>query len=146
MAMPMTPLLRRVRPARLQRHAPHALRARAASSAADLQADWDWAARPDNFGERDWRQGSSLAARLEDATSHDGGLVREAIAALAPFVTEARRATFERVLSQRSQSCRVLFERPSNPNNVWACLRTIDSFGLQHVDVCGGIQPGARRR
>lgn len=24
---------------------------------------------------------------------------------------------------------------PSNPSNVWACLRTIESFGVQHVDV-----------
>jgi len=25
--------------------------------------------------------------------------------------------------------------QPSNPSNVWACLRTIDSFGMQNVDL-----------
>lgn len=28
-----------------------------------------------------------------------------------------------------------MFENPSNPSNVWACLRTIDSFGVQNVDM-----------
>lgn len=39
------------------------------------------------------------------------------------------------VLSQRTKNCKFLFENPNNPSNVWACLRTIDSFGIQDVDV-----------
>lgn len=30
---------------------------------------------------------------------------------------------------------RICLTDPSNPSNVWACLRTIESFGVQHVDV-----------
>merc|ERR1712129_79410 len=33
------------------------------------------------------------------------------------------------------KNIRFLFENPANPSNVWACLRTIDSFGIQNVDV-----------
>jgi tRNA (guanosine-2'-O-)-methyltransferase len=28
-----------------------------------------------------------------------------------------------------------LFENPTNPSNVWACLRSLDSFGIQHVHI-----------
>mmetsp|Transcript_37116 Transcript_37116/g.40984 ORF Transcript_37116/g.40984 Transcript_37116/m.40984 type:complete len:112 (-) Transcript_37116:1298-1633(-) len=33
------------------------------------------------------------------------------------------------------QNTRFLLENPSNPSDVWACLRLIDSFGIQFVDV-----------
>lgn len=62
-------------------------------------------------------------------------LVEDATRALIPFIQEGRLERIDDVLSKRTQHCRFLFENPANPSNVWACLRTIDSFGVQHVDV-----------
>ena len=62
-------------------------------------------------------------------------LVARATEALEPHVNEGRRERIETALGQRTRRSRFLFENPSNPSNVWACLRTIDSFGVQHVDV-----------
>jgi tRNA (guanosine-2'-O-)-methyltransferase len=62
-------------------------------------------------------------------------LVARATEALEPHVNEGRRERIEAALGQRTRRSRFLFENPSNPSNVWACLRTIDSFGVQHVDV-----------
>lgn len=65
----------------------------------------------------------------------DASVVRQAVEVLAPFVSDERRETFDRVLAQRSRRLAVAFERPSNPSNVWACLRTVDAFGCQDVHV-----------
>lgn len=62
-------------------------------------------------------------------------LVQRSIDVLAPFVQPRRRARIDEVLGRRTRHARFLFENPSNPSNVWACLRTLDSFGIQHVDV-----------
>jgi len=62
-------------------------------------------------------------------------LVRRSIDALAPYVQDRRLERIDTVLSQRTRHTRFLFENPSNPSNVWACLRTLDSFGIQYVDV-----------
>ena len=38
------------------------------------------------------------------------------------------------------------FERPSNPSNVWACLRTIDAFGCQDVHIVeDSLEEAAKR-
>lgn len=62
-------------------------------------------------------------------------LVADATRVLLPYITKDRMLRMEQVLSQRTNHCRFLFENPANPSNVWACLRTIDSFGIQCVDV-----------
>jgi len=62
-------------------------------------------------------------------------LIHQATAILAPYVNEQRQERIHQVLEQRTQRTRFLFENPANPSNVWACLRTLDSFGIQHVDV-----------
>ena len=62
-------------------------------------------------------------------------LVARATRVLLPYITKERMVRMEQVLSQRTNHCRFLFENPANPSNVWACLRTIDSFGIQCVDV-----------
>ncbi len=66
-----------------------------------------------------------------------GGAVAydEALAALAPFVSDERRAKMAEVVAQRSANVRFVLENPTNPSNAWACLRTLDSFGIQSVDV-----------
>jgi tRNA (guanosine-2'-O-)-methyltransferase len=65
----------------------------------------------------------------------DPELVARAIAALEPWINDDRLARVSGVLKQRTKHSKFLFENPSNPSNVWACLRTIDSFGMQNVDV-----------
>jgi tRNA (guanosine-2'-O-)-methyltransferase len=70
----------------------------------------------------------------------DPNLVQQASDVLLPFVKQERIERIQSVLNQRTQQTRFLFENPANPSNVWACLRTLDSFGIQHVDVV--IQSG----
>ena len=61
--------------------------------------------------------------------------VQRATEALEPYINDDRLQRIQSVLKQRTKNCKFLFENPNNPSNVWACLRTIDSFGIQDVDV-----------
>ena len=67
--------------------------------------------------------------------SLDPQLVLRSIDILTPYIQERRLERINEVLNQRTRHTRFLFENPSNPSNVWACLRTLDSFGIQYVDV-----------
>lgn len=67
-------------------------------------------------------------------------IVESATQLLLPFIQEERVQRIKSVLNQRTGHTRLLFENPANPSNIWACLRTVDSFGIQHVDVV--IQSG----
>lgn len=69
--------------------------------------------------------------------------VARSIDILRPLCTQHRLDRFDYVLNHRTNRVRFLFENPSNPNNVWACLRTMDTFGIQNVDVITGSEvPG----
>ncbi len=70
----------------------------------------------------------------------DPVLVDQATQILLPYIQEDRWSRIQEVVSKRTQQTRFLFENPANPSNVWACLRTLDSFGIQYVDVV--IQSG----
>ena len=59
--------------------------------------------------------------------------VQAAIRALQPFVQPDRVQRIHQVLQQRTATTHFLFENPTNPSNVFACLRTLDSFGIQYV-------------
>jgi len=85
--------------------------------------------------ELDAEAAAELEKRLEAWERLDPFVVQKAIDVLKPYVTEARFARIESVLKQRTRRTRFLFENPANPSNVWACLRTLESFGIQHVDV-----------
>lgn len=61
--------------------------------------------------------------------------VNQALSILKPLLLENRLAKLEKILNNRSEKIRFLFDNPSNPFNVWACIRTMDSFGLQFVDI-----------
>jgi tRNA G18 (ribose-2'-O)-methylase SpoU len=65
----------------------------------------------------------------------DAETVELGIGALSPYVRPDRVERIEQVLRQRTVHTRFLFENPANPSNVWACLRTIEAFGILHVDL-----------
>jgi tRNA (guanosine-2'-O-)-methyltransferase len=55
--------------------------------------------------------------------------------ALAPYVTEARRARIEQVLDGRMGSVHVAVEAPSDPHNAAAVVRTCEALGALEVHV-----------
>ena len=65
----------------------------------------------------------------------DPETVKKATELLLPLINEERLKRVGSVLKQRTRRTKFLFENPANPSNVWACLRTIDSFGVQNVDL-----------
>ena len=89
--------------------------------------------------DREVRADETYAQKLQvlnDAyTKLDPRLVAEATAIIEPYINKQRLERVTSVLQQRTKNVKFLFENPSNPSNVWACLRTIDSFGIQNVDV-----------
>jgi tRNA (guanosine-2'-O-)-methyltransferase len=54
---------------------------------------------------------------------------------LAPLIAERRRRRIERVLARRLASVTVLIERPYDPHNAAAVLRSCEAFGLLHVHI-----------
>jgi len=55
----------------------------------------------------------------------------EAIKVLRPYLSDERRAKIDEVLAWRCGNVRFVIEDPINPSNAWACLRTLDSYGIQ---------------
>jgi tRNA (guanosine-2'-O-)-methyltransferase len=98
----------------------------------------------DKIQERETQEDFALQARFEQQHNAwkalDPTLVQAATNVLIPFVKPERWERIQSIYQQRTQQTRFLFENPANPSNVWACLRTLDSFGIQHVDVV--IQSG----
>lgn len=80
-----------------------------------------------------------IANRLENRMNAYSSMLPQdvdiAIKALEPYVNPNRQKRISEILKQRTKKTKFLFENPSNPSNVWACLRTIDSFGIQNVDL-----------
>ena len=70
----------------------------------------------------------------------DDTLIQQALHVLVPYINKDRWERIQTIFQRRTKQTRFLFENPANPSNVWACLRTLDSFGVQHVDVV--IQSG----
>ena len=94
--------------------------------------------------ERETQQDIELQEKFEQQhklwDNLDPKLVEDATNLLLPFINDERLEKIQSILGKRTQQTRFLFENPANPSNVWACLRTLDSFGIQHVDVV--IQSG----
>jgi len=103
--------------------------ARRTSGFASL-GDWDYGANPKGFE----AEGSSdplagVLAQLDDEK------VAKALSLVSPLLTEQRKERLEEVLGQRCGRVQFLFENPANPSNVWACLRSMDAFGVARVHV-----------
>jgi len=62
-------------------------------------------------------------------------VIEEAIHVLEPFITQARIQKINNVLDHRTTHSCFVFENPSNPSNVWACLRSLDTFGVQNANL-----------
>jgi tRNA (guanosine-2'-O-)-methyltransferase len=54
---------------------------------------------------------------------------------LEPFVTEARRARLREVIARRLASVAVVFDRPYDPHNGAAVIRSCEAFGVQRLHV-----------
>jgi tRNA (guanosine-2'-O-)-methyltransferase len=63
---------------------------------------------------------------------HGAGRV---ISEVAPYLTEARRTRIDSVLSGRLSSLHVAVERPQDPHNAAAVVRSAEAFGVMHVHV-----------
>ena len=89
--------------------------------------------------EEETKQDNIAAQKLNNFNNAFTALSPELIStlssALEPYVNEKRRDRIKTVLNNRTIRSKFLFENPSNPSNVWACLRTIGSFGVQNVNV-----------
>lgn len=57
------------------------------------------------------------------------------VAALEPLVTEARRARLQDVIGRRVESVAVVFDRPYNPHNGAAVVRSCEAFGVQRLHI-----------
>ena len=67
-------------------------------------------------------------------TLHENEVDR-GITELEKFTKKERQQRLQHVLSQRTDRVHFVFESPSNANNVWAALRSFDSFGVQNSTV-----------
>lgn len=57
---------------------------------------------------------------------------------LTPHLSAARRRRIEKVLARRLASVTVVIERPYDPHNAAAVLRTVEAAGLTHVHIVEG--------
>jgi tRNA (guanosine-2'-O-)-methyltransferase len=71
-------------------------------------------------------------ARIARAESRDPETV---VRVLEPLVTEARRARLAQVIDRRLASVAVVFDRPYDPHNGAAVLRSCEAFGVQQLHV-----------
>jgi tRNA (guanosine-2'-O-)-methyltransferase len=81
----------------------------------------------------------SLDARIARAEAHDPERV---IRILEPMVTESRRERLRNVIASRLGSVSVVFDRPYDPHNGAAIVRSCEAFGVQllHVIERPGVQ------
>lgn len=57
--------------------------------------------------------------------------VAAATKCLAQFCTDKRLQRLRDIVGKRTQHATFVFENVANPNNLWACLRSLDAFGIQ---------------
>ncbi|CAJ1363317.1 unnamed protein product [Effrenium voratum] len=97
--------------------------------------DWRRQAVPQNFGAHPRaRLRARLTQQLWEAEEAQVLALTEPLAQLAgkPWAQEV-----EAVLSSRVASVALVLDGPTNLRNAWTCLRTMDSFGLLHLELIG---------
>jgi tRNA (guanosine-2'-O-)-methyltransferase len=70
--------------------------------------------------------------RIARAEAHDPELL---VRTLEPMVTESRRARLQEVIGRRLSSVTVVFDRPYDPHNGAAVVRSCEAFGVQQLHV-----------
>lgn len=70
--------------------------------------------------------------RIARAEAHDPELL---VRTLEPIVTESRRARLHDVIGRRLESVAVVFDRPYDPHNGAAVVRSCEAFGVQQLHV-----------
>jgi tRNA (guanosine-2'-O-)-methyltransferase len=103
------------------------------TSVLSKQEELDLLYQQDRILDAQFRQ--SLQRSQMEWTNIDPHVLQTAIDTVEPFVNIQRRNKIQTVLRQRTQNTRFVFENPVNPSNVWACLRTLDAFGIQYVHI-----------
>jgi tRNA (guanosine-2'-O-)-methyltransferase len=73
-----------------------------------------------------------LDARVVRAESYDPD---DVVRILEPYVTEGRRARMKEVIARRLASVAVAFDRPYDPHNGAAVLRSCEAFGVQQLHI-----------
>ena len=73
-----------------------------------------------------------VEARVTRADTHDPEIV---VRVLEPLVTQARRTRLQEVISRRLASVSVVLDRPYDPHNGAAVLRSCEAFGLERLHV-----------
>jgi hypothetical protein len=109
---------------------------------------WEFGEAPWAKGNEDWdpatgKQGPKKKRKRPLTPEEEEDLKEEtrvsdvaaATACLAKFATPARLQRLREIVERRTQHVAFVFENPSNPNNMWACLRSLDAFGVQNVGV-----------
>lgn len=76
----------------------------------------------------------SKVDQLWERTLDDEG-VKRGIEVLSDYCSKERLERIYAIANQRTDRVRFVFEDPTNVNNVWAALRSLDSFGIQFIDV-----------
>jgi tRNA (guanosine-2'-O-)-methyltransferase len=71
-------------------------------------------------------------ARIARAETHD---LERVVRILEPLVTEERRARLREVIGRRLGSVAVVFDRPYDPHNGAAVVRSCEAFGVQRLHV-----------
>lgn len=79
--------------------------------------------------------GSLTAAELKTIDKAERHAPERVIAALEPFVTDARKARIRAVVDQRLEGVTVLFDAPHDPHNGAAVLRSCEAFGVHYLHV-----------
>ena len=59
----------------------------------------------------------------------------KSIEILKEYCKPERFVKLSSVIEKRSDNVRFVFENPSNANNVWASLRSLDAFGIQYINL-----------
>jgi tRNA (guanosine-2'-O-)-methyltransferase len=70
--------------------------------------------------------------RIVRAEAHDPEAV---VRILEPMVTDARRARLHEIIGQRLASVAVIFDRPYDPHNGAAVIRSCEAFGVQQLHI-----------
>jgi tRNA (guanosine-2'-O-)-methyltransferase len=96
---------------------------------------------PGPFGPAPFGRDQAPGDQLPPAGPTSAWTAKAVIAALEPLVLPERLERLQGVLAQRLDSVTVVLDRPHDPHNGSAVLRSCDAFGVQSVHVLSNLEP-----